>query len=159
MRLSLLLSVVSQGNAATNHSSIPSFGQYRVTKIYRGKAAAPVLRTPEDRGYRTRIRNGAKQGSNFAGHYTVIILGCGTECSSFIIVDAMTGRVFSRAQKEYTGWPTFKLDSKLLVTDVCGPVDCNQAFWEWTGSELKFLTRAPTDCHRSSSGYLIPVGH
>jgi hypothetical protein len=114
MWLSLVFSVVLPGNAAANHSSIPSFEQYRVTRIYRGKPAAPVLRTPEDREYRIRIRKGASEGPNFAGHYTIIILGCGTQCSSFVTVDAATGRVFSHAQKEYTCWPTFKLDSRLL---------------------------------------------
>jgi hypothetical protein len=127
----------------------PQFDQYKVNKIYKGKPAVPVLRTPEDREYRTRIREGAKAGPNFAGHYTVVDIGCGTECASFIIVDAASGRVFSGAQKEYTCAPTFKVDSRLLTTDVCtGAIQkgCNRAFWEWTGTELKFLTRIPTDC-------------
>jgi hypothetical protein len=128
---------------------VPQFEQYKVRKIYRGKPAVPVLRTPADREYRTRIRKGAKAGPNFAGHYTVIDIGCGTECASFVIVDAASGRVFSGAQKEYTCAPTYKVDSRLLTTDVCtGAIrrGCNRAFWEWTGAELKFLTRIPIDC-------------
>ena len=138
----------AQGNEATS-LAVPQFEQYKVNKIYRGKPAVTVLRTPEDREYRTRIREGAKAGPNFAGHYTVIIIGCGTECASFVIVDAASGRVFSRAQKEYTCAPTFKVNSQLLTTDVCtGAIQkgCNRAFWEWTGTELKFLARIPIDC-------------
>ena len=134
---------------AANNLPVPQFEQYKVNRIYKGKPAVPILRTPQDREYRTRIREGAKQGPNFAGHYTVIILGCGTECSSFVIVDAAAGRVFSRAQKEYTCGPTFKLESRLLETDVCtGAIgkNCTRAFWEWTGTELKFLTRTPIEC-------------
>jgi hypothetical protein len=127
----------------------PQFDKYTVDKVYKGKPAVPVLRTPEDRQYRTRIRQGAKAGPNFAGHYTVIIIGCGTECASFVIVDAASGRVFSRAQKEYTCSPIFRVNSRLLTTDVCtGAIQkgCNRAFWEWTGTELKFLARIPIDC-------------
>jgi hypothetical protein len=140
-------SLQAQANQATN-LAVPQFEQYKV-KIYSGKPAVPVLRTPEDREYRTRIREGATAGPNFAGHYTVVIIGCGTECASFVIVDAASGRVFSRAQKEYTCGPTFKVNSRLLTTDVCtGAIqkNCNRAFWEWTGTELKFLTRVPIDC-------------
>ena len=152
--LSITFSMFAQSSrqAAASQATnlaVPEFEQYKVTKIYRGKSAVPVLRTPEDREYRTRIREGAKAGPNFAGHYTVIIIGCGTECASFVIVDAATGRVFSRAQREYTCSPIFKVNSRLLTTDVCtGAIqkDCNRAFWEWTGTELKFLTRIPIDC-------------
>jgi hypothetical protein len=138
----------AQANQATS-LAVPHFEQYKVTKVYRGKPAVPVLRTPEDREYRTRIREGAKAGPNFAGHYTLIIIGCGTQCASFVVVDAVSGRVFSHAQKEYTCGPDFKVDSQLLTTDVCtGAIqkNCNRAFWRWTGTELKFLTRIPIDC-------------
>jgi len=148
MMLWMILSVLLQANAA-NSLPVPQFEQYKVKAIYKGKPAVPILRTPEDREYRTRIREGAKKGPNFAGHYTLIILGCGTECSSFLIVDAVTGRVFSHAQKEYTCEPQFKIDSRLLTTDVCtGAImtGCNRAFWEWAGTELRFLTRIPIDC-------------
>ena len=129
--------------------AVPQFEQYKVPQIYRGKPAVPVLRTLTDREYRTRIREGARAGPNFAGHYTVVAIGCGTECASFIIVDVANGRVFSGAQKEYTCAPNFKVDSRLLTTDVCsGAIQkgCNRAFWEWTGTELKFLTRIAIDC-------------
>src|SRR5947209_980567 len=70
----------AQTNPATS-LAVPQFEQHTVTEIYRSKPAMPVLRTPEDREYRTRIREGATAGPNFAGHYTVIIIGCGTECA------------------------------------------------------------------------------
>jgi len=135
--------------AAASGDSIPSFQRYAVKDIYKGKAATPVLRTPGDRQFRTRIRAGSAKGANFAGHYTLIILGCGTQCSSFLIVDARTGRVFADAQKEYTCWPYHRIDSRLLVTDVCsGPAEtnCSRDYWEWTGTELKLLAKTPISC-------------
>jgi len=145
---SLIVSVLLQIPAAGD-ATLPTFEHYRVETVYKGKPATPILRTPEDRQYRTRIRIGSAKGPNFAGHYTLIILGCGAQCASFLIVDAKTGRVFSRAQKEYTCWPSHRLDSKLLVTEVCtgeAQTNCSQVFWEWTGTELKLLARAAVSC-------------
>jgi hypothetical protein len=157
---SLIVSVLLQ-IAATCDATLPAFQQYRVGTIYKGKAATPILRTSEDRQYRTRIRIGSAKGPNFAGHYTVILLGCGTQCASFLIVDAKTGRVYSRAQKEYTCWPYHKLDSRLLVTDVCSgaiETNCGRAFWEWTGTELNLLARAPITCTADPpEGFDIPA--
>ena len=130
-------------------------------QIYNGRPAKPVLGTPDERQYRTRIRQGAAAGANFAGHYAVVILGCGTQCSSFLIVDVQSGRVFARAQKEYTCQPYYNLDSRLLVTDVCTGATtgtgCTRAFWEWSGTELRFLTRTPISCDPDPpKGYRLP---
>src|ERR1043166_5084097 len=111
--------VLAQTQTGDQNKPPPTFQDYNVTHIYKDKPATPVLRTREDREYRTRIRQGAAKGANFAGHYAVVILGCGTQCDSFLIVDVQNGRVFARAQKEYTCAPYYNLDSRLLVTDVC----------------------------------------
>ena len=70
----------------------PRFEDYPVTEMFTGMPAAPILATPEQRMYRTRIRNGVlkgegvvadseslkpltKPGTNFAGlrfHNSVI---------------------------------------------------------------------------------------
>lgn len=42
---------------------------------------------------KTRIVEGLKAGPNFAGHYTIIRAGCGTGCTSNLMVDRTTGRV------------------------------------------------------------------
>jgi len=150
IHLYLVASIFAQTQPGDHDKPLPDFQDYKVTHIYRGKPATHVLNTPEDREYRTRIRRGAAEGANFAGHYAVVILGCGTQCSSFLIVDVQNGRVFGRAQKEYTCWPYYNLESRLLVTDVCtGPptgTGCTRAFWEWTGTELRFLARTPISC-------------
>ena len=69
-----------------------------------------MLATPEQRLYRTRIRNGVsigsdvwtgnldnqvgRKGPNFAGHFFVIRWGCGSQCVMMATVDAETGQVF-----------------------------------------------------------------
>jgi hypothetical protein len=45
------------------------------------------------RRYRTVLRNGIESGANFAGHYAVVVWGCGSSCSSFAIVNLKTGKV------------------------------------------------------------------
>ena len=71
----------------------PSFKDYSVTKIYRGKPAPPVL-SKDQRVYRTMIRLGAESSVEFAGHYTIPRWGCGTECNGFVVVDSISGRVY-----------------------------------------------------------------
>ena len=45
--------------------------------------------------FRTVLRNGMKWGPNFAGHYAVVVWGCGTSCSSFAVVNLRTGQVIT----------------------------------------------------------------
>ena len=73
----------------------PRFDQYPALATFNGSVApADVRSSPQVRLFRTRIREGAKQGPNFAGHYTIVFWGCGTGCVSLAIVDARTGKVF-----------------------------------------------------------------
>jgi len=163
VQLLLVACVLGKTQAGDQNNTLPTFQDYKVAHIYKGKGARPVLRNPEDREYRTRILQGAGKGANFAGHYAVINLGCGTQCSSFLIIDVQNGRVFARAQKEYTCQAYYNLDSRLLVTDVCtGPPTasgCTRAFWQWTGTELQFRARTPISCDRPDlpKGFQLPT--
>jgi hypothetical protein len=72
----------------------PTFQDYRVA------LEAPVEHprvdtktTPIGRRYRTVLRKGIASGANYAGHFTVVIWGCGTSCSSFAVVNLKTGQV------------------------------------------------------------------
>lgn len=75
------------------HAAQPRFREYRVKNAYRGVPARPII-TKEFRGFRTRIREGAKSDVEFAGHYTVPRWGCGTECNAFVVVDSIGGKVY-----------------------------------------------------------------
>jgi hypothetical protein len=86
----------------------PHFEDYRVAEVFEGTPAAPILATPEQMRYRTRIRDGVLKetgfagtwrhsikgpGPNFAGHYFVMEWGCGSQCVMMAIADAKTGTV------------------------------------------------------------------
>lgn len=105
----------------------PRFEDLPVVEQFKGKPAAVRLATREAQKYRTMIREGAREGPNFAGHYTLVEWGCGAGCVQFAVVDAKTGAVFMppfyvgpRALVEReTGEPEeplqFRVDSRLLI--------------------------------------------
>jgi hypothetical protein len=71
----------------------PTFRDFVVQQIYKGKPAPPIL-NKDERLFRTAILRGAKKPVEFAGHYTVPICGCGMSCISFSVVDSITGKVY-----------------------------------------------------------------
>ncbi|HEV7701410.1 MAG TPA: hypothetical protein VGO43_14360 [Pyrinomonadaceae bacterium] len=55
------------------------------------------------RMFRTNLRNAAKDGVNFAGHYILTGWGCGTNCTEWAIIDGRNGRVFFPREFEGAG--------------------------------------------------------
>ena len=72
----------------------PRFEDYSLKNHYVGQPAPAKINSSRARLFRTAIRTGAKDGPNFAGHYTIIRWGCGSDCRQFAIVDARTGAVY-----------------------------------------------------------------
>lgn len=122
--------------------------------------AAPRLDSPDARRYRTMIRQGVADGPNFAGHYAVVVWGCGSSCSERAIVDTNTGRVYfdrrlrdldttqadenDNRDKQFPAY--FNVSSRLLVIVGAPNEDESHdgvAFYEWTGSQLKLLRFVP----------------
>jgi hypothetical protein len=142
-------------------ANVPRFDQYRVTEIYKGKPAQPVIKSAADREFRTRIRDGAKDGPNFAGHFTIVDWGCGAGCVSIAIVDAANGTTYNPPFK-VLGWDMvtyegriaasadnfapldFHRDSRLLIARGCPEEkNCGSYSYEWTGAEFKLLSKIP----------------
>lgn len=90
----LLLAFFPIALAGQSIPSRPSFEDYAVKQIYKGKPAKPIL-SKDQRYFRTRIRYGAKSPVEFAGHFTLPRFGCGTGCTSFFIVDSISGKVYN----------------------------------------------------------------
>ncbi len=88
-----MLTVAALAQAAP--AVLPRFQDYAVTEVWRGASGVPKLVTREERMFRTKIANAAKQPPNFAGHYVFTVWGCGAECISGAIIDLQTGDVFS----------------------------------------------------------------
>jgi hypothetical protein len=106
------LTVLRGADAQTHSTRLPTFQDYPVKEIFHGAPHPPILVTPEQRRYRTLIREGVekgwgvltdgawgseqnKPGPNFAGHYIVITWGCGAPCMRMAVADAESGAVYN----------------------------------------------------------------
>jgi len=132
----------------------PRFEDYPVGRIFKRTPAPVDLRShPQARSFRTRLREGAKHGPNFAGHLTIVTWGCGTSCRQLAIVDAKTGGVTFGPL--YTVEVGFRLDSRLLIVNTpesileyyggrCPErgrsIDTVSSYFAWDGRELKEVT-------------------
>lgn len=135
---------------------VPRFRDYPVRGVYRGRPA-PVVLTPDNRAFRTRLREAARRRANFAGRYVVTTWGCGTGCRLGAVVDLKTGRVHWLPQR-LCCWPygeppypspaAFRLDSRLIVlTGARGETereggDVGVHFYEFRGGRFRHLDTA-----------------
>jgi hypothetical protein len=104
----------------TNSTSSFSFENYPSEEAYLGVPHEPDFSTnPAARQFETVIREGAKQGPNFNGHYTVIFYGCGTACQAYALLDARDGRIVTFGESFFTSTrgAGYRLTSSLLILD------------------------------------------
>jgi hypothetical protein len=96
----------------------PRFEEYPVadTSFAGVPAPADLESAPRAREFRTMLRLGAAEGPNFAGHYTIVTWGCGTECQEVAVVDARTGAVTFLPGIAELG-VRFRRDSRLLAVN------------------------------------------
>ncbi|HJZ69124.1 MAG TPA: hypothetical protein VKF81_13445 [Blastocatellia bacterium] len=143
-------------HSGNRQAKTPSFEDLPVKEQFKGSPAAVRLSTREARRYRTVIREGAREGPNFAGHYTIVQWGCGAGCAQFAVVDAKTGAVFMpsfyvgpRAFVEgQSGEPDepiqFRIDSRLLIVSGA-PNEKSEGiyYYKWDGKRLALLSKTP----------------
>ncbi|HEV7474625.1 MAG TPA: hypothetical protein VGN90_11285 [Pyrinomonadaceae bacterium] len=96
----------------TEEIGSPRFESYPIA-VWRGRGAPLDLRSHSlARLYKTRIREQIREeGVNFAGHYTLAAVGCGTGCSTTGIIDARTGRAYFPS--ELDGWTSIVGDYEI----------------------------------------------
>jgi hypothetical protein len=141
--------------ASAQADNIPRFESYPAT-VYKGRVAPVRISTPLARTFRTRLREGSKDGVNFAGHYTVVEWGCGAGCLQVGIIDAKTGVVsFPKELAGFMVWfwgkedydaLQFKPDSRLIILSGSPATEGDNEgaktglfYYEWTGSGLKLI--------------------
>lgn len=86
-------------------------------KKYEGKPIKVDFSSyPEAKMFYTVITEQASEGPNFAGHFTYVGWGCGTDCAGFAIVEAITGKIVSYMPVDEDGNSySYKIDSRLLI--------------------------------------------
>jgi hypothetical protein len=162
----LLAFLLSFGATGLAQSGTPTFKQY-AARVENIKNVKVNLRSHKSANmFRTNLRNAAKEGVNFAGHYILTTWGCGTNCTQSAIIDARNGRVFFPDQLEGAGFGfcdlpdntepfVYKADSRLLVLSGFKGGDleknnsrCGVYYVEWTGTnfrQVRFVEKKRTD--------------
>jgi hypothetical protein len=118
----LLAAFAPRAAVAQAQRRAPRFEDYPVREIYKGRNARVRL-TADDRAFRTRLREAARERPNFAGRYVVAAWGCGAGCRTGAVIDAGTGRVYRlphHATLDYDAGldfepVRFRRDSRLLI--------------------------------------------
>ena len=149
----------------------PRFETYTV-KVSSGKPAPLNLSSHKlARMYRTSLREQIREeGVNFAGHYTIAPMGCGTGCSITAIIDARDGRAYF--PEVFEGWTsvigdyefkegedirTFHANSRLIraigrprlgADERWGP--SGVYFYEWVNNQLKQVHFVPAGSYPES---------
>jgi len=143
------------GSIGFAQSTAPTFTQY-AAKVEKIKNVKVNLKSHKNANmFRTNLRNAAKEGVNFAGHYILTTWGCGTNCSQSAVIDARNGKVFFPDQLEGAGFGfcelpddtepiVYQTDSRLLVLSGFKGGDlnvdngrCGIYYLEWTGRNFK----------------------
>jgi hypothetical protein len=162
IKIVLLVGLIVTLGSVGFAQSTPSFTQYGA-KVEKAGNVRVNLRSHKDASmFRTNLRNAAKEGVNFAGHYILTTWGCGTNCSQSAIIDARNGRVFfprilAGAGFGFCDLPddteplVYRANSRLLVLSGFkgGDLDsengrCGIYYLEWTGTnfrQVKFVQK------------------
>jgi hypothetical protein len=136
-------------------ASPPRFSDFETTDVFRGPAAAPIIRTAFDRRFQSQIRRQAIPPPNFAGHFKIAEWGCGSSCVSIAAVDLKTGRVYEPpfsilgygSPYQYEGGDAElenHVSSRLLIARGC-PEDknCGTYYYEWKGNHFEQIRFTP----------------
>jgi hypothetical protein len=146
--------LVSQSNTQPV-SQAPAFKDYPAKKSFSGRPAPVNLAShPQARRFRTVLQQGAKQGPNFAGKYTVVTWGCGTSCQAIGIINAQTGSVYMLDRPAEAG-VKFQLDSRLLVVNP--PTNISEKEPDWLQTHYyvwneKQLTQVSASISKTPTG-------
>jgi hypothetical protein len=138
-------------------SDAPKFADFPtpLEKILK-PASVNVDGKSEARRYRTALRNAAKSGPDFAGHYKIVQLGCGSSCSYWALINEISGNVsFFPEMEDISGVRTddnrlqFHVDSNLLIL-VGGPHEDEGAhsgifYYRWITDSFRLLRFVPAD--------------
>ncbi len=114
--LALLSSAVFMTGAA--QADLPKFTDYLIPKsdIYTEAPASVDLTSYKGAAtYSTKLAEGAKKGPNFAGRYTVVEIGCGTQCIQNWIIDAQSGKIYDQFFSVIG--TKYRLDSTLMIVN------------------------------------------
>ena len=105
--------------AQVRNARIPRFEDFPITEHWNGVPATVRLTTPWERMFRTRLSDAGKKQPNFAGHYRIVIWGCGSNCRAGAVVDLTTGSVFPPPLAAHgEGWDHWAMGSEEIQRSI-----------------------------------------
>ena len=126
----------------------PKFSDYPIKAIYRGPSKLPDFKNDEYTEFKVKSEiEKMKKGPDFAGHYTIMRGGCGSDCIFTIAVDNITGKIFNLEIDNYHSDIKYKIDSKMLLVSTTEPFGSNDRdrcileFYVWEVKSLKKLLK------------------
>jgi hypothetical protein len=161
----------SSNSSIPTDQNQPDFKRYPVLTIYDGAPAKVILATPEERNFRTRLRETQTMPVNFAGEYVFTSWGCGSGCSHGAAVSHRTGKVVFFPYPNFVGQANcvghehdvdeegqenlfdFAGNSRLMkvfgtdeIFGGAGGTKLEMRFFEFNGSKFKLLKSVPLQC-------------
>jgi hypothetical protein len=141
--LMLMVGLGLHGQPTARQPANPKFEDYPIVKKYSGRPGKVDLGSdPRAKEFRTMLRRGIHKGANFAGEFTVVEWGCGTQCQTYGILNTRTGRVVGWREVNYCG-AQFRIDSRLLVfnphPDQHSVLQCDPEYFVMENGRLKPL--------------------
>ncbi len=119
----LIVLVLFLSQCVKKESEFISFKDFPVSSIYTGEIAPLNISgsaiEPSDTEAMRFFEHWAGETPlevNFAGHYMLIPIPCGTMCEAIFIVDVITGKVFPTGEPAELGM-RYKTDSQLLIVN------------------------------------------
>jgi hypothetical protein len=99
-------------------SKAPNFEAYALKKSETVTNPKVDIQSAEfGKAFRTVLIRAAKRGPNFAGHYRVVVWGCGSSCSSFAVVNLITGRILATEAPAAINGVEFEVGDFMSKTD------------------------------------------
>ena len=150
--LATLLVVFYTWSAGLTQQPAPKFSDYPV-RVTRTKSSVKVKAyTADSSCFRTMLRQTARQGVRFAGHYAIDYWGCGTNCARIGIVDLNNGRAYvspfyvgiagggqHKSIKTEAGSKLVMVNDPEVVREEYGdpaPEEFAPGYFLWTGKQL-----------------------
>ena len=130
------------GTITTSSTFAQSSQTMSMERTYRGPIVLPDFKG-RDRAfanYRTIISEEIKTGPNFAGHYAIVRIGCGTSCNFAYIADVSTGQVYDfpyGGEKYYQMDIRYSVKSNLVIVSWISDNNCMRDYLTWTGTRFK----------------------
>lgn len=133
---------VTQGLSAKIVSAQQTTPSLSMARVYQGDIVLPDFhgRDKNFSNYRTRITEEMNTGPNFAGHYAIAVIGCGTACRFAFMGDVANGQVYPfpyGGEENYDMDLRFNVKSNMVSVRWISGDNCLRDDLVWNGSQFE----------------------